>query len=619
MEPGSVINLPLDGAYGEKDDRFVPGGQIAPKLAFEDDDSRWDLLEPLRLIENVEYTFSVIVPMSKEDFERRSRIAKDGVFPFHNLKLGECIAFNGPDSCRRLDRERCLVTGRLKFDNQLGGVDLSLREDIADLQLRAEVTSNKINYEQDFQELLAQLTEIHAEIILSLDAPTEVALHLADKEPSIQMLLLYLRYLFHSQNLPLAIATITGNPLGRHVARQALETTAFVTEPDWMQLQSVPSMLTWTSGGTLASLFCGATPETLPIRTIGKSFDTIENRFVKYSLKQLQQLIKNVREKIGKSYQVSRKNLAEWDVLVDALLLHPLWQSVGECTAFPNSMVMYERHGYRDYMQGLMLLDLGLLVENDFGVIDRVTGDLKPIWALYEMWCYFQLRTILEKITGYPGEPTKEQLIRSKDFSTDLMSGKTGCTHFQAKQAKFTIDVNLYYNRWFEPITLDSDGHWINSYSTKFRPDFSIEMLVGNSVHWVHFDAKYRVSFSSVKTEAGEPATMRTFHSDDVNRMHMYRDAILGTRGCYVLYPGSTSEEIIFVRHPNKAYQSKWPGPSVGAFPLCPSNSANQDVQQARLKSHLDQLIRAIEESVGYIEEEGFTSSLNEPTQFRSD
>ena len=269
---------------------------------------------------------------------------------------------------------------------------------------------------------------MHAEVILRLDAPTEIALQLISKEPSIQMLLLHLRYLFHSQNLPLAVATIIGNPLSRHVSRQALEMTAFVTEPDWAQLQSAPSMLTWTSGGALASSFHGATPETLPIRTIEKSFDTVENRFVKYSLQQLQQLIKDIRQRVGKQYQASRKKLAEWESVVDELLLHPLWQLVGECRAFPNSMVMYERHGYCDYWQGLMFLDLGLLVNSDFGVIDRVTGDLKPIWDLYEMWCYFQLRAILEKITGCPGEPTKEQLIRSKDFSTESTSGVTGYT-----------------------------------------------------------------------------------------------------------------------------------------------------------------------------------------------
>jgi len=271
-------------------------------------------------------------------------------------------------------------------------------------------------------------------------------------------------------------------------------------------------------------------------------------------------------------------------------------------------MVIYERHGYRDYMQGLMLLDLGLLIESDLGVIDRVTGDLKPIWALYEMWCYFQLRMIVEKITGCPGEPTKVQLIRSKDFSTNLVSGKTGCTRFQVQRATATLDVSLYYNRSFDSITSDSNSHWSGSYSTKFRPDFSIEIVVGSHVHWVHFDAKYRVAFTTARTKTGEAITVRTFQSEDVNRMHMYRDAILGTRGCYVLYPGNTNEETVFVRRPKAEYREQWPGPSVGAFPLCPSNDANQEEQRTRLENHLDRLIRAMEASASYMEEEGFTS-----------
>lgn len=223
------------------------------------------------------------------------------------------------------------------------------------------------------------------------------------------------------------------------------------------------------------------------------------------------------------------------------------------------------------------------------------------------MWCYFQLRTILEKLTGCPGEPTKEQLIRSKDLSTKLT--KAGCTRFQAQRAKSTMDVNLYYNRSFGPMAPASNNRWAGSYSTNFCPDFSVEVVVGSSVHWVHFDAKYRVSFTTARTKGGGPATVRMFQSEDVNRMHMYRDAILGTRGCYVLYPGSTNEETIFVRHPKEEYRNTWPGPSVGAFPLCPSTSANQEEQRARLENHLDRLIRAIEESAGYTEETGFTSS----------
>jgi predicted component of viral defense system (DUF524 family) len=216
---------------------------------------------------------------------------------------------------------------------------------------------------------------------------------------------------------------------------------------------------------------------------------------------------------------------------------------------------------------------------------------------------------IVEKLTGCPGEPTKAQLIRSKDFLTDLVSGKTGCTRLQAQRATSTLDVNLYYNRSFESTTSDGNGRWSGSYSTKFRPDFSIEIIVGSHVHWVHFDAKYRVAFIPARTKTGDPMTVRTFQSEDVDRMHMYRDAILGTRGCYVLYPGNTNEATVFVRHSKPEYRKQWPGPSVGAFPLCPGSDANQEEQRIRLEHHLDRLIRAIEASAGYTEEEGFTGS----------
>jgi hypothetical protein len=136
-----------------------------------------------------------------------------------------------------------------------------------------------------------------------------------------------------------------------------------------------------------------------------------------------------------------------------------------------------------------------------------------------------------------------------------------------------------------------------------------MEIIVGSHAHWLHFDAKYRVAFITTKTKTGDPMTVRTFQSEDVDRMHMYRDAILGTRGCYVLYPGNTNEETIFVRHPKAAYREQWPGPSVGAFPLCPSNDANQEEQRTRLENHLDRFIRAMEASPGYMEEEGFIGS----------
>lgn len=600
----STLDLPIEGAVGEEEVSFDWNGQIAPNLAFEEDSTCWDLLEPLRLVENVEYEVSLVVPMPRMEFETRRRQAADGVYPFANLKLKDSMSFNGIDCCQQMPGARYLVTGRLKFDNQLGGVDLSLSEDVGQLEIRAEVTSNKLDYENDFRELLDQLSQIHAEVILNLDAPTDVVLRMSDSEPSLQMLLLHLRRLFEKDNLPLAIATILGNPLSRYAARRRLETTAFVTDPDWVELQTDPSAITWVQGGPLAPMFGGVTPATLPVRTVEKTFDTAENRFVKYAIGEVLQLIKHVRNRLKRRFKASHRNLENWQTNIEELLLHPFWECSGECRAFPNSMVMYERHGYRDFMQGVMLLDLALLVESDYGAVDHASGDLKPIWELYETWCYFQLRFAIKAITGCEGSPSVESLIRSTGFSTDLKSGESACTCFAYEVGGKDVQVKLHYNRWFLPNT---DETWAGSYSTRFKPDFSIEVVRESAiVHWVHFDAKYRVAFSRDLADGSDQRFERSFKVEDIDRMHTYRDAILGTRGCYVLYPGNKSESTIYVRHPKQDYRDQWPGPSVGAVPLCPGKGTLQEEQRANLQSLMRTLLEASGSASHYTEEEGF-------------
>ena len=50
--------------------------------------------------------------------------------------------------------------------------------------------------------------------------------------------------------------------------------------------------------------------------------------------------------------------------------------------------------------------------------------------------------------------------------------------------------------------------------------------------------------------------------------MHAYRDAILGSRGAYVLYPSAETEPALFVRSRDPGYRATHTLPSVGAFPL---------------------------------------------------
>ena len=276
------------------------------------------------------------------------------------------------------------------------------------------------------------------------------------------MLLLHLRRLFEKDNLPLAMATIIGNPLRRQTTRRRVETIAFVTDPDWMELQTGTSSITWVQGGHLAPMFGGFTPTCLPVSTVEMTYDTAENRFVKYAIGEVLRLIKHVRTRLGRGFKASHRNLENWQTTLEELLLHPFWECSGECRTFPNSMVMYERHGYRDFMQGMMLLELALFLKSDYGVVDGASGDLKPIWELYQIWCYFELRFVLETITGSEGTPTVESMIRSRDFSADLRSGEGACTCFAYEISGKNVQVKLHHNRLF---LRDTDETWVGSES----------------------------------------------------------------------------------------------------------------------------------------------------------
>ena len=94
-----------------------------------------------------------------------------------------------------------------------------------------------------------------------------------------------------------------------------------------------------------------------------------------------------------------------------------------------------------------------------------------------------------------------------------------------------------------------------------------------------------------------------TFKRGDLYKMHTYRDALLGSRGAYILFPGSGEDEEIFIRHPGSRYPSApYHFPSVGAFQLRPYENAGQrNNLEEFLTTVLDQIITTKQ----YQEEEG--------------
>lgn len=96
----------------------------------------------------------------------------------------------------------------------------------------------------------------------------------------------------------------------------------------------------------------------------------------------------------------------------------------------------------------------------------------------------------------------------------------------------------------------------------------------------------------------------QAYRQDDLNKMHCYRDAILGTREAYILYPGQSVEPSKpFLRQPETPRRG-FSFPSVGAFPLRPGS----EDQQLILKAFICDSVSKLVSGHAYQEEDGFAN-----------
>ncbi|MEN6551325.1 MAG: nuclease domain-containing protein, partial [Methanobacterium sp.] len=114
------------------------------------------------------------------------------------------------------------------------------------------------------------------------------------------------------------------------------------------------------------------------------------------------------------------------------------------------------------------------------------------------------------------------------------------------------------------------------SYSLNLRPDYTLRIKKGSDYHLIHFDAKYRsdiiIEDTDIDKRDKEEEEKRVYKNADIYKMHTYKDAIIGSLGAYVLYPGT--EPKIFPENPISIL------PSVGAFPLTPGSMNSKEAEE---------------------------------------
>ena len=261
-----------------------------------------------------------------------------------------------------------------------------------------------------------------------------------------------------------------------------------------------------------------------------ESFDTPENRFVKYFLSLLVEWGERVLETFGSNSVAEIDPIKELLEELEFIKSYGVWEDVGEMTLFPyTSQTLLKGDGYRDLLE---LYREFTAYAPFFEGLQRAI-DNKDIAMLYEYWCFFKLVEELGAILG------KKRLKLIITPAGELSEG--GDVYVQ-----FDNGWRLYYNKRLTP------QKW--SYSVTLRPDFSLFTgdpgRTGTKLLGV-FDAKFKLdivdesreikNFDVEEEEVERSGNYTTWAKlEDIYKMHTYRDA-LNARFAVILYPGKKS------------------------------------------------------------------------------
>ncbi|MFW6287397.1 MAG: DUF2357 domain-containing protein [bacterium] len=296
------------------------------------------------------------------------------------------------------------------------------------------------------------------------------------------------------------------------------------------------------------------------------SFDTFENRFVKWIILRLLKKL-NLFEKRYMGIYEDRvetfviKMLNKMKKKLEFILKNSFLQEVGELYKIDSlSLVMQMAPGYREIYKYYLMLQKGLSIN---GEIFKLS--MKQIWELYEYWCFLELNKIMRE---------KYNLIKNDLIDIDysgiyvkLSRGSSSSIEYEnpVTGEKFNLTYNIGQG---EKIT------------TNQKPDNVLTLKKeGSAVEYKFiFDAKYRINPAYPDTRYhsiynGIPGP----EEDTINTMHRYRDAIVKNHenstdrvvvGAFVLFPYHDEEK--FKDH--RFYKSI-DDVNVGAFPFLPDST----------------------------------------------
>jgi len=252
-------------------------------------------------------------------------------------------------------------------------------------------------------------------------------------------------------------------------------------------------------------------PKNLYSSTNSITYDTPENRFLKYFLSWCQGIFLNIFNRYSQ-YQI-REDCEKALKVIKKYLYHPFFQDIGTYSFLPtNSSVFANRSGYRELFLHYLKCRNQPKIFDDY--LSTISGsmEIKNISTLYEYWVFFKIAKEL--------------------FGKDAVLAVTGQIG-ESNKLKYGLKITkgssvLYYNKTYKHSPTES-------YNFSLRPDISLETINAGKTRRYFFDAKY--SNSSLPSCDDEPVAV--YKNPNVVKMLSYLEAINDSDFAVIVYPGT--------------------------------------------------------------------------------
>lgn len=470
--------------------------------------------------------------------------------------------------------------GRLKPGRFTGTVTAEVRQDgvligTADFEVRPR----KLHYRTEYRAMLNRIAEEGAEALQASFAPATLRafdVHSAGEARSLYQRFAFVHSFVSSPDFEAALETVLRRPHQEYRLTHEETTGGAGLRADRhlvRQLLAPGPRQALAGGRTIAGL------SSLPTRLVRvehiETYDTRPNQFVKFALEHWRNVAETVQaalsREVGRAGARGQREAEELATMLDDALRSALFAEVGVLESLPSSStVLQGRAGYRDIYRAFLRSEAAARLAWAGGA-DVFSAGQRDVALLYEYWCFIEFVRIIQELPSI--DVAVQDLFRTSDgnqLELVLSRGEDSVVRGQGSRRGRPVELELWFNRQF----VRGDGP-DSTWSVGMRPDSSLCVRVGDpggmATAWLHFDAKYRLNQSEpvFGESAGEAALIRGTTSaltEDLAKMHSYRDAIRRSAGAFVLYPGLGDAQA-----PRRKYRHEVL-PGLGAFVLRPGS-----------------------------------------------